>query len=33
MRDEGRHVAFGVNHLEDGSALPQDQIEERAQFA
>ncbi|MFN3524389.1 MAG: ferritin-like domain-containing protein [Phenylobacterium sp.] len=34
MRDEGRHVAFGVNYLEDWiKALPQDQIEERAQFA
>ncbi|MFO1235890.1 MAG: ferritin-like domain-containing protein [Alphaproteobacteria bacterium] len=34
MRDEGRHVAFGVNYLEDWiRALPQDQIEERAQFA
>ena len=34
MRDEGRHVAFGVNYLEDWiRALPRDQIEERAQFA
>ena len=34
MRDEGRHVAFGVNYLEDWiRALPQDEIEERAQFA
>jgi len=34
LRDEGRHVAFGVNYLEDWiRALPQDQIEERAQFA
>ncbi len=34
MRDEGRHVAFGVNYLEDWiRALPADQIEERAQFA
>jgi hypothetical protein len=34
MRDEGRHVAFGVNYLEDWiRSLPQDQIEERAQFA
>ncbi|MBL8772075.1 MAG: ferritin-like domain-containing protein [Phenylobacterium sp.] len=34
MRDEGRHVAFGVNYLEDWiRALPQEQIEERAQFA
>jgi hypothetical protein len=34
MRDEGRHVAFGVNYLEDWiRALPKDQIEERAQFA
>ncbi|MBL4619501.1 MAG: ferritin-like domain-containing protein [Marinicaulis sp.] len=34
MRDEGRHVAFGVNYLEDWiKELPQDQIEERAQFA
>jgi len=34
MRDEGRHVAFGVNYLEDWiRALPEDQIEERAQFA
>jgi hypothetical protein len=34
MRDEGRHVAFGVNYLEDWiRALPEDQIEERAEFA
>ncbi len=34
MRDEGRHVAFGVNYLEDWiKALPEEQIEERAQFA
>jgi len=34
MRDEGRHVAFGVNYLEDWiRALPPEQIEERAQFA
>lgn len=34
MRDEGRHVAFGVNYLEDWiRALPQEEIEERAQFA
>ncbi len=34
MRDEGRHVAFGVNYLEDWiKALPEDEIEERAQFA
>lgn len=34
MRDEGRHVAFGVNYLEDWiRALPQAEIEERAQFA
>ncbi|RAK55062.1 ferritin-like domain-containing protein [Phenylobacterium soli] len=34
MRDEGRHVAFGVNYLEDWiRSLPQEQIEERAQFA
>ena len=34
MRDEGRHVAFGVNYLEDWiRSLPEDQIEERAQFA
>jgi hypothetical protein len=34
MRDEGRHVAFGVNYLEDWiRALPQDEIEARAQFA
>ncbi|OAB55623.1 ferritin [Phormidium willei BDU 130791] len=34
MRDEGRHVAFGVNYLEDWiKALPENEIEERAQFA
>lgn len=34
MRDEGRHVAFGVNYLEDWiRALPESEIEERAQFA
>lgn len=34
MRDEGRHVAFGVNYLEDWiKALPQDEIEDRAEFA
>ena len=34
IRDEGRHVAFGVNYLEDWiKALPEDEIEERAQFA
>ncbi len=34
MRDEGRHVAFGVNYLEDWiRALPEHEIEERAQFA
>ena len=34
MRDEGRHVAFGVNYLEDWiRSLPQEEIEERAQFA
>ena len=34
MRDEGRHVAFGVNYLEDWiRALPQQDIEDRAQFA
>lgn len=34
MRDEGRHVAFGVNYLEDWiRALPPEDIEERAQFA
>lgn len=34
MRDEGRHVGFGVNYLEDWiRSLPQAQIEERAQFA
>lgn len=34
MRDEGRHVAFGVNYLEDWiRSLPENEIEERAQFA
>ncbi len=34
MRDEGRHVAFGVNYLEDWiKALPDNEIEKRAQFA
>ena len=34
MRDEGRHVAFGVNYLEDWiRSLPEPQIEQRAQFA
>lgn len=34
MRDEGRHVAFGVNYLEDWiKALPQEEIEDRAEFA
>ncbi|CAN1571746.1 Ferritin_like domain containing protein [Caulobacteraceae bacterium] len=34
QRDEGRHVAFGVNYLEDWiRALPEHEIEERAQFA
>jgi len=34
IRDEGRHVAFGVNYLENWiRALPQDEIEERAEFA
>lgn len=34
MRDEGRHVAFGVNYLEDWiKQLPEEEIEERAQFA
>jgi hypothetical protein len=34
IRDEGRHVAFGVNYLEDWiRSLPEDEIEERAQFA
>ena len=34
IRDEGRHVAFGVNYLEDWiKILPPDQIEDRAQFA
>jgi len=34
MRDEGRHVAFGVNYLEDWiRALQPHEIEERAQFA
>ena len=30
MRDEGRHVAFGVNYLEDWiRALPQEEIDRR----
>ena len=34
MRDEGRHVAFGVNYLEDWiRSLPQREIEDRAEFA
>jgi ribonucleotide reductase beta subunit family protein with ferritin-like domain len=34
MRDEGRHVAFGVNYLEDWiKALPPQEIEDRAEFA
>jgi len=34
IRDEARHVTFGVNYLEDFiSTLSEDQIEERAQFA
>lgn len=34
MRDEGRHVAFGVNYLEDWiKALPKQEIEDRAEFA
>jgi uncharacterized ferritin-like protein (DUF455 family) len=34
MRDEGRHVAFGVNYLEDWiAALPKEAVEERARFA
>lgn len=34
MRDEGRHVAFGVNYLEDWiKALPEEEIEDRAEFA
>lgn len=34
MRDEGRHVAFGVNYLEDWiKALPENEIEDRAEFA
>ncbi len=34
MRDEGRHVAFGVNYLEDWiKVLPQHEIEDRAEFA
>lgn len=34
MRDEGRHVAFGVNYLEDWiKALPEQEIEDRAEFA
>jgi hypothetical protein len=34
MRDESRHVAFGVTYMEDFvKQLPQEQIEERALFA
>ena len=34
MRDEGRHVAFGVNYLEDWiKTLPEQEIEDRAEFA
>ena len=34
IRDEGRHVAFGVNYLEEFiKGLPQNEIEDRAQFA
>jgi hypothetical protein len=34
IRDEGRHVAFGVNYLEDWiKSLPEPEIEKRAQFA
>ncbi|MGD9965777.1 MAG: ferritin-like domain-containing protein [Hyphomonadaceae bacterium] len=34
MRDEGRHVAFGVNYLEDWiKALPEQEVEDRADFA
>ena len=34
MRDEGRHVAFGVNYLEDWiKTLPEEEIEDRAEFA
>lgn len=34
MRDEGRHVAFGVNYLEDWiRILPEEEIEDRAEFA
>jgi hypothetical protein len=34
MRDEGRHVAFGVNYLEDWiKILPEDEREARAEFA
>jgi hypothetical protein len=34
MRDEGRHVAFGVNYLEDWiRILPENEIEDRAEFA
>lgn len=34
MRDEGRHVAFGVNYLEDWvKNLPREDIEDRAEFA
>lgn len=33
-RDEGRHVAFGVNYLEDWiKALSEEEIEDRAEFA
>ena len=33
IRDEARHVTFGVNYLEDFiSTLTEDQVEERAQF-
>ena len=34
IRDEARHVTFGVNYLEDHvKSLSQDEIEDRAQFA
>ncbi len=34
IRDEGRHVAFGVNYLEEYiRTLPEDEIEARAEFA
>lgn len=34
MRDEGRHVAFGVNYLEDWiKLLPAEEREDRAEFA